>query len=389
MSTAKDLDLLLEDYAKNHVPGCGCIVMQDGKVLYEGYKGFADLKTGRPVDENTLFRLYSMTKVIVCTGALILFERGKFALNDPYSDYFPEWKETKVAEQIGNGSFVYRAPHRPIRVKDVFNMACGLPYPSPQGDHPTDKAMNEVRARLNEKYNGKYTVSQEVAAMAEVPLRFDPGEHWLYGFGHEMVAALIERCSGMKVGEFLKKEIFDPLEMKHTFYRYREGERELMATLYHIEDDGSYTPMGGMFDERFEPDQIYEAGGAGLFSNLKDYAVFTQMLANGGGWNGKRIIGKNTIDLLRANMLNETQLSEFRNTYRDGYGYGLGVRVMMDIGGVSNSTPGEFGWTGAAGTWTSIDPKNHFSAVYMHNTFPNNEEYHHMRVRAIAYGMIE
>ena len=389
MSTAKDLDLLLEDYAKNHVPGCGCIVMQEGKVLYEGYKGFADLKTGRPVDENTLFRLYSMTKVIVCTGALILFERGKFALNDPYSDYFPEWKETKVAEQIGNGSFVYRAPHRPIRVKDVFNMACGLPYPSPQGDHPTDKAMNEVRARLNEKYNGKYTVSQEVAAMAEVPLRFDPGEHWLYGFGHEMVAALIERCSGMTVGEFLKKEIFDPLEMKHTFYRYREGERELMATLYHIEDDGSYTPMGGMFDERFEPDQIYEAGGAGLFSNLKDYAVFTQMLANGGIWNGKRIIGKNTIDLLRANMLNETQLSEFRNTYLDGYGYGLGVRVMMDIGGVSNSTPGEFGWTGVAGTWTSIDPKNHFSAVYMHNTFPNNEEYHHMRVRAIAYGMIE
>ena len=216
MSTTRDMDALMKDYAEKHVPGAGCIVMQDGKVLYEGYTGYADLAAGRKVDENTLFRLYSMTKVIVCTGALILFERGKYALNDPYSDYFPEWKDTKVAVLNGSGTFTYRPVKRPIRVKDVFNMACGLPYPSPKGEHPTDRAMNEVRAALNKQYNGKYTVSQEVAAMAEVPVRFDPGEHWLYGFGHEMVAALIERCSGMTVGEFLKKEIFEPLNMTNT-----------------------------------------------------------------------------------------------------------------------------------------------------------------------------
>ena len=389
MSTIHDLDALMRDFADNHVPGAGCIVMRDGKVLYEGYTGLADLKTGRKVDESTLFRLYSMTKVIVCTGAMILFERGKFALNDPYSDYFPEWKDAQVAELTGSGMFRLRPAKRPLRVKDVFNMACGLPYPSPKGEHPTNKAMNEVRAALNEKYNGKYTVSQEVAAMAVVPLRFDPGEHWLYGFGHEMVAALIERCSGMTVGAFLKKEIFEPLGMTSTGYRFSGDQRERMAVLYHINDDGSYEPMAGMMDERFEPDQIYEAGGAGLFSNLRDYAVFTQMLACGGVYDGKRIIGRNTIDLMRTNMLNETQLNEFRNTYLDGYGYGLGVRTMMDIAGVSNSTPGEFGWTGAAGTWTSIDPKNRFSVVYMHNTFPNNEEYHHMRVRAVAYGLLE
>ncbi|MCR5005206.1 MAG: beta-lactamase family protein, partial [Clostridiales bacterium] len=159
MSTEKDMDLLLQDYAANHLPGCGCIVMRDGQILYEGYTGYADLATGRKVDGTTIFRLYSMTKVIVCAGAMILFERGKFALNDPYSDYFPEWKDVQVAEQTGNGSYVYRAPHRPLRVKDVFNMACGLPYPSPNGEHPTDKAMNEVRAKLNEQFGGKYTVS--------------------------------------------------------------------------------------------------------------------------------------------------------------------------------------------------------------------------------------
>ena len=390
MSTVKDMDALLQDFADNHVPGCGCIVMKDEEVLYEGYKGMMDIEGGRKLDENTRFRLFSMTKVIICTGALILFERGKFALNDPYYDYYPEYKDTQVAEYLGNGGWNIRPAKRPIRVKDTFNMACGYPYPSRLSDHPTDKAMNEIRDRLAKEHNGKYTLQDDVKAMGAVPARFDPGEHWLYGFGHEMVAALIEKCSGMTVGEFLKKEIFDPLGMTHTAYRYRsEEERSDMTVLYHINDDGSYEPMKGMMDDRHEPDAVYEAGGAGLFSNLRDYAIFTQMLANGGIYNGKRIIGKNTIDLLRANMLNETQLSEFRNTYLDGYGYGLGVRVMMDIGGVSNSTPGEFGWTGAAGTWTSIDPTNHFSVVYMHNTFPNNEEYHHMRVRAVAYGMLE
>ncbi|NLD82676.1 MAG: beta-lactamase family protein, partial [Clostridiales bacterium] len=130
MSTVKDMDALLKDFSEHHVPGAGCIVMRDGQVLYEGYTGYADLKSGRKVDENTIFRLYSMTKVIVCTGALILFERGKFALNDPFSDYFPEWKDTKVAELTGSGNFRFRPARRPLRVKDVFNMACGLPYPS-------------------------------------------------------------------------------------------------------------------------------------------------------------------------------------------------------------------------------------------------------------------
>ena len=389
MSTAKDLDLLLEGFAKDRVPGCGCIVMQDGETLYEGYKGLMDVEGGRKTDEETLYRLFSMTKVIVCAGALILFERGKFALNDPYSDYFPEYGDTQVAELLGSGSWKIRPAKRPIRVKDAFNMACGLPYPSALSDHPTDKGMNEARAKLEKEKDGKVTLQDDVRAMGSVPIRFDPGEHWLYGFGHEMVAALIETCSGMTVGEFLKKEIFDPLGMTHTAYRFREGEREKMAVLYRIGEDGSYEPMQGRMDARHEPDAVYEGGGAGLFSNLRDYAVFTQMLANGGVWKGTRILGRNTIDLFRTNMLNPVQLSEFRNTYLDGYGYGLGVRTMMDIGGVSNSTPGEFGWTGAAGTWTSIDPQNRFSVVYMHNTFPNHEEYHHMRVRAAAYGLLE
>lgn len=388
MSTVKDMDLLLQEFSGKKIPGAGCIVMQKGKTLYEGYAGMADFETGRAVDESSIFRLFSMTKLIVCTAALIQFERGKYTLNDPYSDYYPEYKNTQVAEMKPNGYFTIRPAKRPILVKDTFNMACGLPYPSPKGEHPTDKAMNEVRARLAEE-KGKYTLQDDVRAMGSVPIRYDPGTRWTYGFGHEMVAALVEATSGMSIGEFIKKEITGPLGMTSTAYRHFGDTAERMVKLYENDGKGGFTPRQGAFDERHQPDAVYEGGGAGLFSTVRDYAIFTQMLANGGVYNGIRIIGKNTIDLMRTNMLSDAQMQDFTNSYLQGYGYGLGVRTMMNIAGVSNSTPGEFGWTGAAGTWTSIDPENGFSVVYMHNTFPNHEEYHHMRVRAVAYGMLE
>ena len=193
----------------------------------------------------------------------------------------------------------------------------------------------------------------------------------------------------MSIGEFLKKEIFEPLGMESTGYRYFGNMRERMAKMYCPNGDGTYTLMEGSLDANHEPDAVYEGGGAGLFSTVKDYLKFTQMLANGGNYNGTQIIGRKTIDLMRRNMLNDVQLQDFRNSYLEGYGYGLGVRTMMEPAGAGNLSVGEFGWTGVAGTWTSIDPSEGVSVVYMHQTDPNNEEYHHHRVRAVAYGCIQ
>ena len=140
---------------------------------------------------------------------------------------------------------------------------------------------------------------------------------------------------------------------------------------------------------RHEPGAKYEAGGAGLFSTVNDYLTFTQMLACGGEYKGERIIGRKTIDLMRQNHLTEAQLKEFRNSYLDGYGYGLGVRTLMEPGRMSNSSVGEFGWTGYMGTYVAIDPSEKASVVYMHNLVPNMEEYTHHRVRNIAFGMLK
>ncbi len=381
MAKFENLDRLLQRFSQNTVPGCACIVARDGEILYEGYHGKADLESGRPVTEDTVFRLFSMTKVIVCTAAMILFERGEFLLNDPYSDYFPEYFHMQVAEVTPNGGVRLRPAKNPILVRDTFNMAVGIPYAN--GDSYTEQKMRQVRAELAQK--GKYTLQEDVCAMAAVPLRYDPGTHWTYGFGHEMVAALIEKVSGMTVGEFLKKEIFDPLGMESTGYRYFGNIRERMIRMYRPEQNGSFTAIQGALDQNHEPEAIYEGGGAGLFSTPRDYTKFAQALACGGGG----IIGRKTIDLMRANMLNAAQQRDFENFYNEGYGYGLGVRTMIRPAGVANLSIGEFGWTGAAGTWVSIDPSERFSVVYMHQTMPNNEQYHHHRVRAAAYGCLE
>ena len=289
-----------------------------------------------------------------------------------------------VAEKREDGTYTIRPAKRPIQVRDCFTMSMGIGY---FGDDYTHKMAMKVRQELAQE-NPNYTLRQEIKAMSKVPIQFDPGTRWLYGFGHELVAGLIEVVSGKTVGEFLREEIFEPLGMNSTGYRYFGDLREQMVTLYNRKEDGSLEPMKAFMDERHEPECRYEAGGAGLFSSVRDYLAFSQMLACGGEYKGTRIIGRKTIDLMRMNQLNEQQMKDFTFSYVDGYGYGLGVRTMLNPARTSNTSVGEFGWTGALGTYVAIDPSERASVVYMHNLVPNMEEYTHHRVRNIAFGAL-
>jgi CubicO group peptidase (beta-lactamase class C family) len=389
MGKYQDLTALLDSFVEKGPAGCGCALAQNGKVLYEHYSGMADVAAGRPIDENSVYRLFSMTKVIICTAAMMLFERGRFLLDDPLHEYFPEYHNTQVRHRDVMGGTKIGDAVQPMLVKHAFAMAVGLPYPF----YGTDTANDMLRAgEALRTEKPKFTLRDEIRAMAQVPVAFEPGTHWLYGYGHELVAGLIEVASGKTVGRFLEEEIFAPLGMTSTGYRYHGDLRERMTQSYRREEDGTLTPVAGMLDHNHEPDAVYEGGGAGLFSTVSDYLRFSQMLANGGELDGERIIGRKTIDLMRANQLNDQQLADFAgpgNSYLAGYGYGLGIRTMMNpAAGNSNGSVGEFGWTGAMGTWTSIDPSEGFSAVYMHQMMPNMEAYHHLRVRAAAYGCL-
>jgi len=270
-------------------------------------------------------------------------------------------------------------------------MSSGLPYEGNDTEtgRQIARKINELKSKSE---GGKFDIRALSKAIAEIPLAFDPGTHWMYGMSHDILGALIEVLSGKKFSQFLKDEIFDPLGMKDTSFRISEDKRNRLCTMYDRSKDGVLTKntnAGERVGARFEPDDILECGGSGLLSTLGDYSRFAHMLARGGELDGVRILSRKTIELMATNHLNPQQLADFNWPYLAGYGYGLGVRTMIDpAAGGCNGSIGEFGWSGLAGTWVMIDPKEQLSAVYMQQMLPNFEAYHQPRLRNVIYGSI-
>ena len=387
MSKFKDVENLMHHFLEVGPVGCAVAIAQGEETLFEGCYGYADAAKTKPLAADNLFRLYSMTKVVASVCGLIQFERGKFLLNDPVSEYLPEYKNMSMQVKREDGGWDVVECKKPILMKHAFSMGVGV---YARDGSPADLENRRIHDELGGGRNGNlYDHLTEIRAMAGVPLLWEPGAHWQYGPGLELMAAVVEVTSGMRLGDFMKKEIFEPLGMNDTAYRFSGDMEDRLVDCVTRNEDGSYTarPTEHM-DRLTQPDAIYECAGTGLIATVSDYMKFAKMLANGGRLGEARIVGRKSIDLMRQNLLNDTQLREFRNFYLAGYGYGMGVRTMMDTtAGNSNGSVGEFGWTGAAGTWVSIDPSEKTSIVYMHQMMPNMEEYTHLRLRAVANGL--
>ena len=390
MAKYQDLDRLLQSFVDERLPGCAFQMTQHGKTLYEGYFGYADRERGIPVTRDSLFRQASLSKIPLYTVMMMLYEKGLFNLTDPISRWLPEWKESRKFIRTGNGSLRIVPTERPINVSDVLSMKCGLPYcnsPAPTND-PAQRSMQECMKPLWEK--GHYSVQEHIAAMSKAVLDFEPGTHWLYGFSSEITAALIEKLTDMPVDDAFRKLLFDPLGMDHTGSSFFGNAQANLVKLYACSEDGKLTPAATDFDSKFLPGEEHEAGWRRLFSNVSDYSKLFSMLACGGIYDGVRIMGRKTIDMMRSNGLDEIQMKDFTNLYNAGYGYGYGVRTLVDKQlGNHNGSLGAFGWTGAFGTWGEADPEDGISLVYMHNMLPNYEAYYHLRVRTVAYGCVK
>ncbi|WEG11176.1 serine hydrolase [Pullulanibacillus sp. KACC 23026] len=383
MTQLHRLTPLFKRFVDNGPAGCACTVVRQGETLYEEYFGYADLDNQKAIQEDTIYRIYSMTKLVTCVAALMLYERGFYQLNDPLDEYLPEFKHLNVYHQTENGYVEVKRAAGPVLIKHLFSMSSGLSYGGKNSE--IERQTETVMTKANQGKNLR-ELTKELAA---VPLAFDPGARWRYGTSHDVLGALIEVVSGQSFGEFLKHEIFEPLEMKDTSFRLSEEKRERLCTMYHRDTQGNLTPITDM-DQQFQTNYQYENGGGGLLSTLGDYTRFAQMLANGGALDGARILSPFTINLMRTNHLNSQQLTDFANGQHQGYGYGLGVRVMMDpAAGGSNSSIGEFGWAGMAGSWVLMDPKEKLSIVYMQQMLPSLEPYFHNRLRNVVYGGLE
>ena len=242
MSNKTDLDRLLQGFVDRGLPGCGLKITRRGETVYEGYFGHADVDAKTPLAARSVFRQASTSKLPLYTAALMLYEKGLFLLSDPLYEYLPEYRESRRVKHLPDGGTELVKTERPLIVKDILTMRCGLPYCNfpVETDDPTLKAMVEAMRPLWAK--GHYTNREQVRAMAEVPLSFEPGTHWMYGFASELVCALVEAVTGKGVDAALEELLFDPLEMHDTRSHFFGDIPERMVTLYAVDEKNDLTP---------------------------------------------------------------------------------------------------------------------------------------------------
>lgn len=374
-----ELKTFLEQITKWRIPGADCAVYYNNKPVFRYSAGYADVKAKKPVTPDNLYNLYSTSKVITCTAALQLFEKGKFLMTDPVSEYLPEFKEMYIRKTAANGQTELIKACKSIEIRDLFTMSAGLTYDM---DTPSIKAARE-------KTDNKCPTREIVRAIAGDPLLFEPGTHWNYSLCHDVLGGLVEVISGMKFGKYLDENIFQPLEMKDTGFDLTDEKRQRMAAQYSFDDEKNRAMEIPLTNE-YKLGSEYESGGAGLISSVDDYIKFANALCNKGiSQNGEQILSKRTIDLMRTNHLDETSLKDFNWIQMRGYGYGLGVRTMIDRAkGGSLSPVGEFGWGGAAGAYVMIDPDNEVAVFYAQHLRNNQEPFVHPRLRNIVYSCL-
>ena len=353
--------------SSGQIAGCAVRVLRKDDILFEGSFGYADIeKKVKMSSENTIFPIASMSKVVTVAGVMQLYEQGLFKMWDPVSEYLPGFKSPKIAKEKPDGTYEIVDAGGEVTMRQLFTMTSGVPYGW------GDTAAGRIRIEKEKEYMASGEPFPGTVAYANLvgglPLAFEPGEKWMYGFSIDVLGAVLEVLTGRSLGEYLKENIFDPLGMKDTGFFVPAENHSRIATLYHINE-------GLKPDQRDYPSSKpeFESGGGGLFSTVPDYSRFAQMLLHGGTLDGVRILGCKTVDLISTDHLTpEQRKSDSWDTQR-GYGYGLGVRVMTnpELAGINGSV-GEWGWDGAFGNWFCVDPKESLTCVYLTTNLPGD-----------------
>ena len=375
------LNTLEEKYG---VHGLDMKITRGHETVYRCMLGHSDYERKTPVSERDLYNIYSASKVITMTGVMQLIEQGKLGLNDPLEKYLPEFAHMRYATDFKMGEFPFRWPdensqlvpaQNPMRIHDLMSMTAGMSY---------DVASTPIR-KVVEETHGEATTRQVVTAMAQMPLLCEPGTRYSYALGHDVLAAVVEVVTGMTFGAYMKRNVFEPLGITEMYYQVPAGEEHRLFAQYGKDwDTGKIKRDESMI---YRITKNYESGGAGLCTTVDEYTKVLEALANGGvGRTGGRILKQESVLAIGRNWLTEQELADFSRPGKEGYGYGLGVRVLID-GTKSKSPVGEFGWDGAAGAYALVDPKNHIGMFYTHEILGMIEAYSeiHPTLRDLAY----
>lgn len=380
--------VLKKEVEAGNLPGASALVLHEGKELYFGAFGMADEQEAQPMKRDTIIRLFSMTKPVTAVAVMILAERGLIDLHDPIAWYLPEFGETKVWQDGGESVSM----NRPLTIWDLLNMTSGIPYPD-EAHEPGRRMARLFGELVDRRLKGETVTTRDyVREIAKIPTCFQPGEKWMYGLSADVLGAMVEAVSGMRYGEFLKKEIFDPLDMKDTGFFVPESKKDRFAQIY------LYDPKQGRIAPSLDchlavyygEDVAFESGGAGLVSTLDDYAHFATMMVQGGIWQGKRILGSRTVQFMQKDALSQAQKENCYWNAVDGFGYGCLMRTLLDpvTEGVFGNA-GAFGWDGWTGNFVVMDPKDQLVFLYFvqRGDFGNVQIVR--RLRAVTYGALD
>ncbi len=400
LSTAR-LERITDHLERNYIAngkiaGCQVAVARHGHLAYFRSFGQMDRERGKTMTDDAIFRIYSMSKPITSVALMSLYERGYFQLNDPVSRFFPSWRDHKVWVSGRGADMQTEAPGRPVSMRDMLCHTGGLTYGSAlvalgaeDSGHPVDAVYADVGVRRG---RGE-TLMEFMDKLAKVPLRYQPGERWMYSLSTDVCGALVEKISGQRFDKYLQEHIFDPLGMKDTSFVVTPDKQDRFCANYRRAADKSLQVIPDA-DRDYLTEPSFFSGGGGLTGTTEDYLRFCEMIRRGGELDGARVLGPRTIQLMRRNHLKDgkdlTQMAigGFSETANEGVGFGLGFACTLDTVKSGSIAAGDFYWGGAASTIFWVDDAEDLTVVFMTQLMPSGAFNFRGQLKSIIYASI-
>jgi CubicO group peptidase (beta-lactamase class C family) len=370
------------------IAGCQVLVSRYGQPAYFCSLGLMDRERQKPMADDTIFRIYSMSKPITSVALMTLYEQGHFQLNDPVHRFIPEWRDQKVWVSGDVDAMELRAPETPMTMRHILSHTAGLTYGAT--NHPVDKAYR----RHGVNRDRSETLRTFVEKLALVPLRYQPGQSWMYSFATDVCGYLVEAISGKPFDQYLQETIFDPLGMPDTSFWVRPEKLPRFAANYQRQPDKSLKLVDDPERSTYLSNPSFFSGGGGLTSTTADYFRFCEMLRRGGELDGARILGPRTIDLMTRNHLaggkdlTQMAIGAFSETAYEGVGFGLGFAMTLDEVAAGSLGEGDYYWGGAASTIFWVDPLEDLVVIFMTQLMPSATFNFRGQLKNIIYSSI-
>ncbi|MDN5284453.1 MAG: class beta-lactamase-related serine hydrolase [Mucilaginibacter sp.] len=376
--------LIEQNIDSGYINGAVGLIARNGKIVYNKSFGIADVEQKKLMNNDAIFRVASQTKAITSVAVMMLFEEGKFLLDDPISKYLPAFAHPKVIDQFNAKDSTYTTipAKREVTIRDLLTHTSGIGYA--QIGSPK---MNAVYAKANIPagfVSQKIRLADAMDKLGAMPLEHQPGERWTYGLNVDVLGYLVEKVSGKTLDQFFKERIFDPLGMKDTYFYIPIAKQNRLVTVYTPDKQQHLVKWSTTTFPPIDVDYpkvaagTYFSGGAGLSSTVKDYAIFLQMMLNGGVYNGQRLLARHTVEMMTVNQIGDL----YTNADKAKFGLGFGITTNEGLLGVSE---GSFNWGGFYGTLYWVDPKEHLVCLLFLQNWPLPHNAIQDKFRALVY----